>query len=103
MIRPENSKCNSFAILKIDDTNFTAVRCQKQGMKAAIKRIQKKSPNAIVWYQLEYHPNAIKFFNVVKSRLSGLANIKRNNIELTLGNEMQLREIMNEIENERIN
>ena len=102
VIRPtEANKCGSFILMKTGEGEFYAIRCQKRGVNASIKKIQTKFPNSTVWLRIDYHPNPVKFWNVIKKRLTFVA-IKRNKLTLTQGTEVALRVAIEALERERL-
>ena len=101
VIRPvEEDKCGSFVLMKIDEDKFWAIRCQKRALHTSIKKLMTKYPEAEVWMQVDYHPNPVKLWNVIKKRVS-FASVKRNTLTLN-GSEVALRAAIEELERERL-
>ena len=101
VIRPEDGdKCGSFVLMKIDDDKFYAIRCQKKAVNKSIKAVETKHPGADMWMHINYHPNPVKFWNVIKKRIT-FVSIKRNTMTLN-GSEVALRAAIQELENERL-
>ena len=102
VIRPEEQeKCGSFVLMKLQQNKFRAIRCQKRTVHSAIKKVDANFPGATVWMRIDYHPNPVKFWNVIKSRVDFVA-IHRNNLELMNATEDDLREAIQELEQERL-
>jgi len=102
VIRPEEQeKCGSFVLMKLQQNKFRAIRCQKRAVKTCIKRVEKKFPGATVWMRIDYHPNPVKFWNVIKNRVD-FVSVHRNNLVLMNATEDDLREAIQELEHERL-
>ena len=90
VMRPDDGeKCGSFVLMKIDEDKFYAIRCQKRCAKQAIKKLETKYPGAEVWMCIDYHPNPVKFWNVIKKRIAFIS-VRRNMLTLD-GSEVALR------------
>lgn len=80
---------------------FYIFRVQKRGLKAALKRYKADNPNAIKFYEIEYNPNSINYYQRFKQKYKNKIRPHYNKFELLDINKDQLREFIEEINNEK--
>ena len=82
---------NIFAIIKLNDPNsewkYHVIRTQRKGLRRSIKKLIRTDgcPDCAELYVIEYQPNAIKFFNIIKEKLQkkeSKITVKGNRIKL---------------------
>ena len=69
----DNHKHPKFIILKDpndDEMPYYAIRCQKENIDGAIKKIKEDYPDLKYWLKIP-QPNAIAFYNTIKKELGG--------------------------------
>jgi hypothetical protein len=80
---------------------FYIFRVQKRGLKAALKRYKADNPNAVKFYEIEYNPNSINYFQRFKHKYKNKITSHYNKFELLDITKDQLREFIEEINNEK--
>ena len=100
-------KLHTFAIMKYNDTDsefaYHALRRQKTSMAGTINKFTKLYPDATKLVNIDYNPNAILMFNVVKDKLKANLDINHNNFNIVDITEADFVTRVNEINAERRN
>jgi hypothetical protein len=80
---------------------FYIFRVQKRGLKAALKRYLTKNPNAVKFDEIEYNPNAVNYYTRFKQEYKKDIKSFYNSFELLNITKDQLKEFIDEINNEK--
>jgi hypothetical protein len=107
VVKPEDKDSTSSIVIyeSIDQgpNMFYIFRVQKRGLKAALKRYTADNPNAIKFYEIEYNPNSINYFQRFKQKYKNEIRSYYNKFELLGITKDQLKEFIEEINNEKYN
>jgi hypothetical protein len=105
VVKPEDKDSTSSIVIyeSIDQgpNMFYIFRVQKRGLKAALKRYKADNPNAIKFYEIEYNPNSINYFQRFKQKYKNEIRSYYNKFELLGITKDQLKEFIEEINNEK--
>lgn len=105
VVKPEDKDSTSSIVIyeSIDQSPnmFYIFRVQKRGLKAALKRYKADNPNAIKFYEIEYNPNSINYYQRFKQKYKNKIRSHYNKFELLDITKDQLREFIEEINNEK--
>jgi KilA-N domain/Protein of unknown function (DUF3627) len=80
---------------------FYIFRVQKRSLKAAIKRYKADNPNAVKFYEIEYNPNSINYYQRFKQKYKNEIRKHYNRFELLDITKDQLKDFIEEINNEK--
>jgi Protein of unknown function (DUF3627) len=107
VVKPEDKDTISSIIIyeSVDQgpNMFYIFRVQKRGLKAALRRYKADNPNAIKFYEIEYNPNSINYFQRFKQKYKNKIRSYYNKFELLDITKDQLKEFIKEINNEKYN
>jgi hypothetical protein len=105
VVKPEDKDSTSSIVIyeSIDQgpNMFYIFRVQKRGLKAALKRYKADNPNAIKFYEIEYNPNSINYYQRFKQNYKNEIRPHYNKFELLDITKDQLKEFIEEINNEK--
>jgi hypothetical protein len=105
VVKPEDKDSTSSIVIyeSIDQgpNMFYIFRVQKRGLKAALKRYKADNPNAIKFYEIEYNPNSINYYQRFKQKYKNEIRSYYNKFELLGITKDQLKEFIEEINNEK--
>jgi Protein of unknown function (DUF3627) len=105
VVKTENKDITSSIVIyeSIDQgPNMFYIFCvQKRGLKAALKRYKADNPNAIKFYEIEYNPNSINYYQRFKQKYKNKIRSYYNKFELLDITKEQLKEFIEEINNEK--
>lgn len=105
VVKPEDKDSTSSIVIyeSIDQgpNMFYIFRVQKRGFKAAFKRYKADNPNAIKFYEIEYNPNSINYYQRFKQKYKNEIRPHYNKFELLDITKYQLKEFIEEINNEK--
>lgn len=99
-------KHGMFALVKLNNTDaeypYYVIRAQISAVRTAIKKLKKTNKNAKTLLKINYSPNAVNLFNLVKEHLKNKIFVMGNNLKLLNDyTEKELLKDINIINNEK--